>query len=162
AETQIFQTAARELRWAYQHAVLHEFLPRLVGQELVDSVRSGGRRFYRPESAAFIPLEFADAAYRYGHSQIRVRYVVNERQPPAPVFPDLMGFRPVPPDLAVDWSQLFDADGRPPAQRAKKIDGRLVGSLIALPVAITGECVVEEYHSLAVRDLERGQGVELP
>jgi hypothetical protein len=34
-----------------------------------------------------------------------------------------------------------------------------VRSLIALPVAITGECDIDEYHSLAVRDLQRGQGV---
>jgi hypothetical protein len=162
AEAQVFQTAARELRWTYQYAVLQEFLPRLVGQELVDSIMSEGRRFYRPDGVAFIPLEFADAAYRYGHSQIRVRYVVNESRPPASVFPGLMGFRPVPAELAVDWSRLFDVDGLPSAQRAKKMDGRLPSSLIALPVAITGECVVEEYHSLAVRDLERGQGVGLP
>src|SRR5258706_185533 len=57
---------------------------------------------------------------------------------------------------------FVDANGRPPAARAKKIDGRLVGALIALPVALTGESHVEEFHSLAVRDLERGQGVGLP
>jgi hypothetical protein len=161
-DAEVFETAARELRWTYQHAVLHEFLPRLVERELVDDILSAGRRFYRPESVAFIPLEFADAAYRYGHSQIRHRYVVNDGRPPVPIFPDLIGFRHVSRELAVDWSRLFDVDGRPRAQRAKKIDGRLVGALIALPVAITGECVAEEYHSLAVRDLERGQGVGLP
>jgi hypothetical protein len=47
--------------------------------------------------------------------------------------------------------------------RAMKIDGRLVSALIALPVALTGDAEVEEFHSLAVRDLERGQeGVGLP
>ena len=51
---------------------------------------------------------------------------------------------------------------RHPAARAKKIDGRLVGALIALPVALTGANEVEEFQSLAVRDLERGQGVGLP
>ena len=35
-------------------------------------------------------------------------------------------------------------------------------ALIALPVAVTGECEVEDYHSLAVRDLQRGQGAGLP
>src|SRR5713226_931387 len=51
---------------------------------------------------------------------------------------------------------------RPTAARAKKIDGRLVGALIALPVALTGASEVEEFHSLPFRDLERGQGVGLP
>ena len=74
------------------------------------------------------------------------------------MFPDLMGFGHVPPERAVDWWLLFDLPGRPPAQRAKRIDGRLAASLIQLPQAITGG----DYGSLAVRDLQRGQGVGLP
>ena len=35
-------------------------------------------------------------------------------------------------------------------------------ALIALPVVVTGECEIEDYHSLAVRDLQRGRGVGLP
>jgi len=42
------------------------------------------------------------------------------------------------------------------------MDGKLVRALIQLPVAVTGECDIEDYHSLAVRDLQRGQGVGLP
>jgi hypothetical protein len=78
------------------------------------------------------------------------------------IFPDLLGFRPVPPERTVDWTLLFDAPGATTAQRAKKIDGRLVRSLIELPVAIAGETEIAAYHSLAVRDLQRGQGVGLP
>ena len=161
-ESLVFETAARELRWHYQTAVLQEFLPRLIGPLLVETLLRDGRRYYCPTGPAFIPLEFADAAYRYGHSQIRHSYVLNDESEAAPIFPDLIGFRPVPPNRTVDWTRLFDAPGRPAAARAKKIDGRLVGALIALPVALTGECEVEEFHSLAVRDLERGQGVGLP
>jgi hypothetical protein len=161
-EPEVFATAARDLRWHYQTAILSEFLPTLVGADLVETLVHGGRRFYRPDGQAFIPLEFADAAYRYGHSQIRHLYTLNSVSAPAPIFPDLIGFRPVTPDRWVEWTRLFDADGHPPAARAKKIDGRLVSALIALPVALTGDGEVEEFHSLAVRDLERGQGVGLP
>jgi hypothetical protein len=62
----------------------------------------------------------------------------------------------------VNWTQLFDFPQREPAQRAKKIDGRLPRSLIELPVAITGEVSDGDLRSLAVRDLERGSGVGLP
>ena len=161
-ESNVFESAARELRWHYQTVVLREFLPTLVGADLVRSLLDKGPSFYRPAHEPFIPLEFADAAYRYGHSQIRHRYRLNSASAPTPIFPDLIGFRPVSPDHRVDWTRFFDANGRPPADRAKKIDGRLVGALIALPVALTGEAHVEEFHSLAVRDLERGQGVGLP
>jgi len=161
-ESNVFERAARELRWHYQTVVLREFLPMLVGAELVQSLLDKGPRFYRPAHEPFTPLEFADAAYRYGHSQIRHLYTVNSASTPTAIFPDLIGFRPVSRNHRVDWTRFFDANGRPPAARAKKIDGRLVRALIALPVALTGESHVEEFHSLAVRDLERGQGVGLP
>jgi hypothetical protein len=161
-EHRVFEAAVQETRWHYQSVVLNEFLPLLVGQSLVDEVMADGPRWFRPAGDVFIPLEFADAAYRYGHCQIRQQYELNGSTAPVPVFPDLLGFRPVPTEFVVDWRRLFDADDASPAQRAKKIDGRLVHSLIQLPVAISGEAEVDEYHSLAVRDLQRGQGVGLP
>lgn len=161
-EVDVFISAARETQWHYQWAILHEFLPSLVGPALVDEVTNEGPRWFHPSQGMFIPLEFADAAYRYGHCQIRQTYRLNRETEPMPMFPDLLGFRPVPAERAVDWTLFFDASGTATAQRAKKIDGRLVRALIHLPVAITGECELDEFHSLAVRDLERGQAVGLP
>jgi hypothetical protein len=158
----VFEAAARQLRWHHQWVILHEFLPALVGRELAAQVLQEGPRWFRPRRNVYIPLEFADAAYRYGHSQIRHRYQLNSHTDPVPLFPDLLGFRPVPRERAIDWRLFFDASGATTAQRCKKIDGKLVRALIELPVAVTGECEIEDYHSLAVRDLQRGQGVGLP
>jgi hypothetical protein len=157
----VFDAAVRDLRWHYQSAVLREFLPSLVGDALVNDILAIGARWFRP-SDEFIPLEFADAAYRYGHCQIRRLYQLNRHTEPVPIFPDLLGFRPVPSGHVIDWTLFFDRPGDTSSQRAKKIDGRLVRPLIQLPVAITGDTDIDEYHSLAVRDLQRGQGVELP
>ena len=162
ANDQVFNEAARQLRWHYQWIVLHEFLPALVEETLVDQVLREGPRWFHPERVGFIPLEFADAAYRYGHSQIRHHYQLNLQNAPVRVFPELLGFRPVPRECSIDWTLLFDAPNKPRAQRSKKIDGRLVRALIELPVAISGETEIEAYHSLAVRDLQRGQGIGLP
>jgi Animal haem peroxidase len=163
AEAELLAEARRAATWHYQWVVLRDFLPRLVGAGLAAELLGGDRRHYRPASGAtWIPLEFADAAYRYGHSQIRERYRVNRDAEPVPLFPDLLGFRPVPAALAVDWSCLVDLPGRPPAQRARRIDGRLAGSLIRLPEALSGVGPDDEFGSLAVRDLQRGQGVGLP
>lgn len=159
-EAQVFDVAARELLWHYQTAVIREFLPSLIGTELTDLIAQGDRRYYRPGDP-FIPLEFADAAYRYGHSQIRHRYQLITGDA-VPIFPNLLGFRPIAAEHRIEWTRLFDAPGAPSAERAKKIDGRLIGALIGLPVALTGASDVEEFHSLAVRDLMRGQGVGLP
>jgi len=160
-DAECFEDARRATTWHYQWLVLNEFLPKVVGEELVDQVMTGGARWYRTDGEPFIPLEFADAAYRYGHSQIRHAYEVNDRSGAIPLLPDLVGFRPVPTALTVDWTLLFDLPGSAPAQRSKKIDGRLARSLIDLPSEITGE-TDGEYRSLATRDLVRGSSTGLP
>jgi hypothetical protein len=161
-ESAIFQEARRTVSWLYQWVIVNDYLPRLVGPELVDEIETEGPRHYRPDGSARIPLEFADAAFRYGHSQVREEYVLSSRSGQLRLFPDLLGFGPVPAGRAIEWNRFFDVPGRPRAQRAKLIDGKVVPSLIALPQAITGEVEVEAHRSLAGRDLQRGHAYGLP
>ena len=95
AERDVFEEARRAATWHYQHVILREFLPGLIGAELTAELLEDGPRLYRVDADPYIPFEFADAAYRYGHTQIRDRYRVNAHFGPCPVFPDLMGFGPV-------------------------------------------------------------------
>jgi hypothetical protein len=163
AEADVFEEARRAATWHYQHVILREFLPGLIGAELTADLLEHGPRLYRVDrEEPYIPFEFADAAYRYGHAQIRDRYQVNAHFGPCPVFPDLMGFGPVPPEHTVDWTLQVDVDGFPPAQRAKRIDSRLPGPLISLPTQVSGERPGTDYASLANRDLQRGRLVGLP
>src|SRR5262245_38150516 len=161
-EADLFEEARQSATWHYQWVILREFLPTLIGPELADEFLNYGADLYRPGDDPYIPFEFADAAYRYGHSQIRQHYQVNEDLGPSPVFPDLIGFCAVPAGRHVEWSLLFDVPGRAPAQRAKRIDGRLPESLIALPQAISGVEASDADASFATRDLQRGQAVGLP
>jgi len=161
-ESELFDDARRALTWHYQWVILNDFLPNLVGQPMTTAVLRDGLRFYRPMGEAFIPVEFADAAYRYGHSQIKGDYQLRRGGPRFPVFPDLAGFGPLAPEHVIDWTLLFDVPGHPPAQRAKPIDGQLPTSLIRLPESITGTVEVSAYRSLAARDLQRGMGTGLP
>lgn len=162
-ESDLFTDARLALIWHYQWVILHDFLPNLVSEEIIAGVLREGPRFYRPRGEAFIPVEFADAAYRYGHSQIKGDYQVQPGGPRLNVFPDLAGFRPLAPERVVDWALLFDVPGRPRAQRAKPIDGTLPASLMRLPESIIGAVVeVAAYRSLAARDLQRGMGTGLP
>jgi heme peroxidase len=161
-EADAFEDARRATTWHYQWVILREFLPLLVGPDLVSELLDGGAVVFKPGDDPFIPFEFADAAYRYGHSQIRDTYSVNREFGPVPVFPDLIGFGAVPMDHAIDWTLQFDVPGNEAAQRSKKIDGRLPSSLISLPRQISGEDDGSAYSSLANRDLQRGQAVGLP
>jgi hypothetical protein len=162
-EDEVFDKARITLTWHYQWIIVHDFLPRLVGPSLVTEVLDGGGRWFAPKPMeAYIPLEFADAAYRYGHGQIRHTYRLVDGGPAVPLFPDLVGFGPLPADRRLDLAQIFDVPGRPPAQRAKRLDGRLAASLIGLPEQVTGAVDESAYRSLAVRDLLRGETTGLP
>jgi Animal haem peroxidase len=161
-ETAVFDEARRTVSWLHQWVIVNDFLPRLVGRELMDEIEVEGPRYYRPGPVPRIPLEFADAAFRYGHSQVREDFELNARSGRLHLFPDLLGFQPVPAERAIEWDRFFDIPGHPQAQRAKLIDGKLVPSLIALPQAVTGEVDVPAYRSLAGRDLQRGHAYGLP
>ncbi len=65
-----------------------------------------------------------------------------------PLFPDLVGFGPVTADRRLDLTQVFDVPGQPPAQRAKRLDGRLAATLIGLPERVTGAVRTAAYRSL--------------
>ena len=80
-----FQEAQRIVRWCYQWLVLRDFLPKVCGVATVDHILPGyGQRepkfhFYQPHGgAAYIPVEFSVAAYRFGHSMVRPSYALNE------------------------------------------------------------------------------------
>ncbi|HEY4845151.1 MAG TPA: heme peroxidase family protein [Candidatus Dormibacteraeota bacterium] len=161
-ESELFDDARRALNWHYQWVILNDFLPNLVGEAMTTSVLRDGLHFYRLTGEPFIPVEFADAAYRYGHSQIKGDYQLRRDGPRVPVFPDLAGFRPLAPEHVIDWTLLLDVPGHPSAQRAKPIDGQLPASLIRLPESITGAVEVSAYRSLAARDLQRGMATGLP
>jgi Animal haem peroxidase len=161
-DADLFGEARRALAWHYQWVVLHDYLPETIGRERAARLLESGPGHFRPEGPGQLPLEFADAAYRFGHSQIRDCYQLQPGGPALRLVPDLIGFRPAPAGHVVHWPLLLDVPGRPPAQRARAIDGRLPGSLIHLPARITGAVDDADHASLALRDLLRGTATGLP
>ena len=158
----VFNEARRLVRWHYQWIVEHEFLPLSVGQEPVDDILNNGVQFYTVDTYPFIPVEFADAAYRFGHSQVRSMYTLNSTGAHGQVFPDCAGTCPVPHERAIEWSYFFQLNDQHPPQASKRIDTILAHSLIDLPKSVVGDTEIPEQHSLAYRDLERGEALDLP
>ncbi len=152
-EPDLFDAAARATRWHYQWILVNEYLPVAAGRRIVDDVAVNGPRLYPRDSVPAIPFEFAHGALRCAHGQIRDAYAVSRSTGLPLVASELAGFRPVGCTRAVDWSLMFDTAGRRPAQRARRIDGRLAGALIRLP---------GDAPSLASRNLARGRAVGLP
>jgi hypothetical protein len=94
---------------------------------------------YAFEDQPFIPLEFADAAYRFGHPQIRATYRLNDRTAGLRIFPDLAGARPIPSAHVVDWSHFFVFPNSPELQARQRIAVRLAHPLLDLPEEIVGK-----------------------
>ena len=174
----LFETARRLTRWHYQWAVIHDFLPRFVGDELVGPNGAiykevAGKppvinlAYYKPtnrEGRPFMPVEFAVAAYRFGHSLIRPFYVLNDTGivdifgPPGGR--NLNGGRPIPTDLQIQWKNILPVDPNFPARPPRKIDTKLSIPLTTLP----GSAVPppDPTIHLAVRNTVRGKRVGLP
>ena len=170
---EIFAEAQRTVRWHYQWLILHEFLPKTVGQSTMDDVLSRGLKHYQWRHAPYIPVEFSVAAYRFGHSQVRPSYRANfgtsASDPsqqffamlfdPAAADPDdpadLRGGRRAPRRF-IDWQTFFDfGDGR--ARPNKKIDTILSTALFDLMGQSPGSAT-----SLATRNLLRGLTMNVP
>ncbi|MBA2313187.1 MAG: peroxidase [Actinobacteria bacterium] len=179
SEDILFEEAQRWVRWHYQWAVVHDFLGRIVGQDVIDDILSddqyavlGGKasvkrihlQFYRWQCQPFMPVEFSVAAYRFGHSMIRPDYRLNNGTPEIPIFTsgelreehqDLRGFRPLASDWTIDWSRFFEIGDNSSLQRARKIDTQLAAPLSDVPAT-------NEPHRLAERNLLRGRALKLP
>lgn len=160
APERVFDEAQRLTRWHYQWIVVNEFLPLTAGEQITRDALAG-RAFYQFDERPFIPVEFSDAAYRAGHSQIRSVYRINDQTEGA-IFPDLLGGRAVPSSRVVDWRYFFDLDPNRPPQPSKRIDTRLAHSLIELPPMVVGAVSAPEEASLAYRDLRRARSLDLP
>jgi hypothetical protein len=174
----VFETARRLTRWHYQWAVIHDFMPRFVSDELVGANGSVYREvagkppvinlsYYRPTNRngrPFMPVEFAVAAYRFGHSIIRPFYVLNDRGV-VPVFGpeggfNLNGGRPIPSDLVIEWKNILPVDPNFPARKPRKIDTKLSPPLTSLPGSVVPP--PDPTVHLAVRNTLRGKHVGLP
>ena len=75
----VFDAAQRIVRWHYRWIVVHDFLKKIVGEEMLNEVLvTDGyrpevtRRFYKWRNDPFMPVEFSVAAYRFGHSMSAV------------------------------------------------------------------------------------------
>lgn len=162
----LFQEARRIVTWHYQWIVVNDFLRTICGNWIVDDILANGRKVYRPErlgaNEAFIPIEFATAAYRFGHTMIPQKFSVKPGGPQHDVFGSTLGtgFKPVTSlDEVVEWAALLDS-GNGQFERAGEVDMKLAKVLLDLPFMPPTVPAFE--RSLAVRNLLRAQSFLIP
>lgn len=155
----IFSEAKRIVTHHYQWAVVNDFLKRICGAGAVNSALA---TVVAPVGSAFsMPVEFAVAAYRFGHSMIRDRYWVNFNFPQATLGQVFQFNRnpllPVFSNWVVDFNAFFDTGAPVPVHnKARKIDSVLANGLESLP-GFAGLMAI-----LATRNLRRGLALGLP
>jgi hypothetical protein len=157
-----FLIARQITLWHYQWLLVNEHLPQIAGQAMVSNVLTNGNKFYNPPAGnAFMPIEFAAACYRFGHSMVRPSYRPNftsgtgdSTNPAADPFfalvfdatapnfsgpidydrPDLVGGYPAARRY-IGWQTFFDfGDGQ--VKNNKKIDTKLSSVMFDLPVHV--------------------------
>ncbi|MGI8810426.1 MAG: peroxidase family protein [Acidimicrobiales bacterium] len=171
---ELFEEARRVVTWHYQWVVIHDFLARLVGPDLlgevfVTSKRTGKARaelsFFTWRTRPFVPVEFSAAAYRFGHSMVRGTYRINDTLEVLPILTDIRvanrlqhlgGFRPLPKDWSVQWKHLFPL-GEADPQPSRGIDTRLADPLRKLPPLVD-----QPRRSLGLLNMLRGRSLQLP
>ena len=177
-----FAEARRILRQHYQHLVVADFLPRVCDPKIVRQILKNGNRVYDAMAEPFfLPLEYAVAAYRFGHSMIRKDYDFNlnfNTSGEAGTFPATLGllftftalsggFDPapgtgtdtLPENWIIEWQNFVDI-GKP-FNKARRFDPKLVEPLFELRT-VTGAPEAGDKARLAVRNLLRGYLLRMP
>jgi len=184
SKREAFSAAQLCLQRLYHWIVWNDFLQRIT----VDSVHSlalqpidqsgskhwqlGLEHIYNWKHQPFIPLEFAGAGYRFGHSMVRNGYQTNSQvrgfQNFAALFsrdanlqdPDLRGNRRLHRLNLVqwDWFLPMSSSNGPFPQMARRIDSKLSNALSHLD----GGTANNRENILAWRNLRRGIDLGLP
>lgn len=197
----VFNDARKIVIWHYQWVVLHDYLPHVTVAATLNDVLQNGVKFYHPElpgnSATLpdgtvlpkLPVEFAVAAFRFGHSQVRPTYRVNRTKsvsvdglPATPSFnarvfnATILSSESNPNDLRggkkgarrfVEWQNFFNFnDGSPAPELGQAIDTKLSAPLFELPGAgPNGPATAlpsDGVQSLASRNLTRHVNFRIP
>jgi hypothetical protein len=175
-----FAEAQKRTQWHWQWVIVHEFLPEIVGQDVVDrflTYNGAGKpkmdyEFYKPgnPNQPKMPIEFSVAAYRFGHSMVRLAYVMptgslTKTQVFNAAGNDLHGSRPIPLNLKIDFHNFFDIPGDPLAPGlniSRKIDALISASMFNLPIGPVVPPDAPAVTSLAERNLLRSKRLGLP
>ena len=169
-----FSEARRTVTWNFHWIILHDFLPRIVGKELVEEILgeklseplpsdfSGqiNLKYFHWQDKPFIPVEFSVAAFRFGHSMVRKSYnfveQCSENVVNSGIFQAKMPHR-APDEVYVDWSLFFFAE----RQRRRTNFSRLINPLVAFAMV---EQLPDPHFSqnIVYRNLENGRKTGLP
>ena len=179
-----FEEARRILRQHYQHIIVHDFLKRVADPTIVENILAQGTPFYNAtEDPFFVPLEFAVAGFRFGHTMVRAAYNFNTNFNFAdgrPATLELLftftalsgqlgfgaGTDTLPENWIIQWENII-GDG-PAVGKARRFDPQLAALVNGETKALFGLRALDGNLEgglaarLAARNLLRGYRLRLP
>jgi hypothetical protein len=160
---ELFEKARERVRWQYQWLVRHDYLFTICNEEIYQDVVVRGNTRIDWENCFAIPVEFAHAAARFGHSMVREAYDLNPGKldfPVRKIFEQAHTNAALPTDLAVKWKRF--TDNIP----AMSIDTSVIEALFDLRDEsihpFVASFTAAEPNALPVRTLYRGVGMKIP
>src|SRR5256885_7243665 len=166
-EGSLFERARRLVCWHYQWIIRHDYLPRILHNDVWHYQKrpapvAPGREFS-------VPIEFALAAFRFGHSMVRNAYRLNCRHKRV-LIGELMELgqkaEPISDDDLVEGGALFDGlpTSGPPAS-SSFIDTSVSLAMHGLSpgtIRLANRLEAIDPANLPVRTLLRGARAQLP
>jgi hypothetical protein len=163
----VFDRARRLVCWHYQWIIRHDYLPRVLHNDVW--LFQAHRSARKPGSGFSVPIEFSIAAFRFGHSMVRNAYRLNCRTKRV-LIEELMALgqkaEPILDDYLVEWGTFFD--GLPtsgPQASSAFIDTSVSHAMHGLSpgtIRLANKLESIDPSNLPVRTLVRGARAQLP
>lgn len=184
---ELFVEARKIVIQHYQSIILDDYLPKIIDPSALKKIRKEVLARVAENGMAstngdlFLPIEFAHAAFRFGHSMVRDQYEWNRvfHSPKTPntdaarlhhlftftgLNGNMQGALTLPTNWVIDWRRFYKFEDHPVKDNefnlARKISPSLSLGLKGIPGFPAGHSI--DSRSVAVLDLQLGAKTGLP
>jgi Animal haem peroxidase len=164
-----FEQARTRVQWQYQWLVYRDYLQRVCTKKVFEALIYSGESLIDWQTDSFaVPVEFSEAAFRFGHSMVRPSYFLRDNTAEVPLERIFSGPNPkgaLSTNRAIDWLKFLDP-GRQAVENSMLIDTAVAPPLFCLPREHVHHWVTQQDQhlppELPVRTLFRGALTHLP